>query len=104
MGYDGNGMLKTYCRILAPGVSYPEYASIGRVITAQSVRGTGEGRVLMERAIQLTLTLYPDHDIKISAQSYALPFYRSLGFTEYGDEYLEDDIPHMAMILNRAKG
>ncbi|MBM3429107.1 MAG: GNAT family N-acetyltransferase, partial [Bacteroidetes bacterium] len=33
----------------------------------------------------------------ISAQSYLLRFYQSLGFVAEGEEYLEDDIPHWKM-------
>jgi ElaA protein len=42
--------------------------------------------------------LWPDIPIKISAQTYIVEFYKSLGFMEVGEEYLEDDIPHIAMI------
>ena len=37
--------------------------------------------------------------IKISAQSYLKKFYLSHGFIPKGDEYLEDNIPHIAMFL-----
>ena len=36
--------------------------------------------------------------IKISAQTYLINFYNNLGFFETGKEYLEDGIPHIAMI------
>src|ERR1051326_4496333 len=39
-----------YSRIVEPGVSYKE-VSIGRVVTAQAVRGSGAGRELMKRSI-----------------------------------------------------
>lgn len=99
MGRNAQGKLLSYCRILAPGISYDGYSSIGRVITAGSVRGSGEGKRLMQYAIRLTCGLYPSVPIKISAQCYALAFYESLGFAAVGEEYLEDDIPHKAMIL-----
>jgi ElaA protein len=46
LGVDDSNNLVSYARILTPGVVYPEYA-IGRVIVAQSHRGTGEGHKLM---------------------------------------------------------
>ncbi len=99
LGLDDVGNLVSYCRLLPPDLAYPGYSSIGRVITSMSVRGTGEGKKLMEFAIQLIRQLYPDADVKISAQCYALPFYEALGFVAIGDVYLEDDIPHQAMVL-----
>jgi ElaA protein len=38
--------------------------------------------------------------IKISAQTYLIKFYNELGFKEQGKPYLEDGIPHTAMIKN----
>jgi ElaA protein len=53
----------------------------------------------MQQAILNCQELYPNTKIKISAQSYLLKFYTELGFEAIGEEYLEDDIPHRAMIL-----
>lgn len=93
------GEIEAYCRILPPDLAYQGYASIGRVITSLAVRGKGAGKKLMVSAIALSRQLYPGLPIKISAQCYALPFYEALGFVAIGEEYLEDDIPHKAMIL-----
>ena len=37
--------------------------------------------------------------IRISAQSYLIPFYCKFGFKSQGEEYLEDNILHTAMVL-----
>lgn len=86
-------------RILPKGISYANYCSIGRVCTKQTHRQFGLGKSLMQNAIQHCHELYPDTKIKISAQSYLLKFYTELGFIVIGEEYMEDDIPHKAMIL-----
>lgn len=39
--------------------------------------------------------------IKIAVQYYLLTFYTSLGFTINGPQYLEDNIPHIEMILKK---
>lgn len=91
--------LIAYTRLLAPGASYEKYASIGRVINAEKERGKGIGKELMVYSIEKCKELFPDKSIKISAQVYLEKFYKSLGFEETGDRYLEDGIPHMAMIL-----
>lgn len=99
LGYE-KGVLGAYARILPQGVSYPDYSSIGRVCTGNGYRGQGLGKRLMQTAIQNCQTLFPNVNIKISAQSYLLKFYAELGFEALGQEYLEDDIPHRAMVYS----
>lgn len=94
-------ILTAYTRLLPKGVSYEDYASIGRVVNSPSVRGSGVGKVLMQKSIEEMAHLFPHDPIKIGAQSYLLKFYESLGFESTGEEYLEDDIPHTSMILNK---
>ena len=98
MGW-AEGQLHSYARLVPKGVSYPDYASIGRVITSQHIRRKGYGIPLMQKSIEAIKQLYPGENIKLSAQAYAIPFYTSLGFVTSGTEYLEDDIPHIAMYL-----
>ena len=40
----------------------------------------------------------PHTPIRIGAQQYLERFYRSFGFERAGDDYLEDDIPHLPML------
>lgn len=93
-----NGALVAYVRIVPRGTIYENYPSIGRVITAASIRGKGQGMGLMQQAIDATEALYPKQAIKISAQSHLCHFYEHLGFVSTGEEYLEDGIPHTAMV------
>jgi ElaA protein len=102
MGRDAAGRLACYTRLLPQGVSYPRYASIGRVVTAPFARGTGAGKVLMARSIEMCRHLFGDAPIKIGAQTYLLRFYESFGFQSTGEEYLEDGIPHTKMVLHSA--
>jgi ElaA protein len=80
-----------------PGAFYAE-PSIGRVLTVKAYRGLGLGMALMQEGIAGCERLFPDQGIRISAQSYLLTFYQTLGFTAVSDEYLEDDIPHFEML------
>lgn len=73
--------------------------AIGRVLVLPSFRGQGLAKQLMQTAIQYCHTTYPEHRIKISAQTYLMAFYQSLGFTERGEVYLEDGIEHIEMWL-----
>lgn len=95
------GQLVAYARLLPPDVSFKGYASIGRVVTAAKVRKWGLGRQLMQLANQIIQEKAPNIPVKLSAQSYLIRFYESLGYETKGQEYLEDGIPHIAMILKQ---
>lgn len=91
--------LVAYARILPPGLAFDE-ASIGRVLTKPDYRKYGAGRELMLIAIGKTLAQY-QVNIRIGAQVYLQQFYTSLGFKQVTDQYLEDDIPHIEMLLTK---
>lgn len=92
-----NEKLVAYTRIIPPRIAYTE-PSIGRVVTSSSVRGTGMGKILMEKSIEETYKLYGKTPIKIGAQLYLLKFYSDLGFRKTSAIYLEDGIEHVEMI------
>jgi len=96
MGWINNN-LAVYVRILPPGLAYDE-PSIGRVVSSPVYRITGAGRILMEKAIELTTDLNKGENIRIGAQYYLKNFYGSLGFEIQGDIYLEDGIDHIEML------
>lgn len=87
-----------YSRILAPDVSFAGFPGIGRVCISQTARRLGLGKILVERTLAETATLWPNTDIHISAQCYLQRFYQDLGFQAASEPYLEDDIPHLKMI------
>jgi ElaA protein len=97
MAYE-NDALVALTRLVPPKVSYEGYPSIGRVATHSEYRGKGYGRLIMEKSLEECERLFPGYNIKISAQSYLIPFYESLQFEKWGTEYLEDGLPHQAMI------
>ncbi len=99
LGYDADGDLVAHTRLIPAGISYEKYASIGRVVTAPKVRGTGLGRELMARSIAACAELFPGQPVKIGAQAHLENFYRGLGFEPTGEAYLEDGIPHIGMLL-----
>jgi len=93
--YEGNIVATT--RILKPGKSYDEVA-IGRVVTSPTVRGMGMGKQLMEESMKFVQLHFGKVPVRISAQTYLLRYYKSFGFIETGEEYLEDNIPHFEML------
>jgi len=99
LGRDAAGALLAYTRLIPTGLVYPGYCSIGRVLSAANARGSGAGRAVMQRSIDLCRHLFGEAPIKIGAQSYLLRFYESFGFISTGEDYLEDGIPHTKMVL-----
>lgn len=99
LGFSQNQEIHAYTRVLPPGSTYSEYASIGRVITSHSFRKQRHGKPLMAFTLAQCQLLYPNDKIKISAQSYLIKYYNELGFQEIGEGYLEDGIPHIAMVF-----
>lgn len=93
-GYNDQG-LAAYARILPPDADGRVW--IGRVIVAASQRGKGDGRTLMQQAMNWAEAAYPDREIWLGAQVESQGFYETLGFAVAGEGYLEDDIPHVPM-------
>lgn len=89
-----DGKIAAYARILP--FESDGSRSIGRILTAGSFRGKGYGRILMEEALKAA----GKGPIRIGAQVQAMGFYSALGFKRTDtEEYLEDGIPHVKMIL-----
>jgi ElaA protein len=96
LGY-ANNELVAYTRIFKSGDYFKE-ASIGRVVVAKNKRHLNYGIEIMRISISFIENELKKSSIKISAQSYLKNFYQKFGFKTIGEEYLEDGIPHMAMI------
>ena len=86
-----------YARIFKPGDYFLE-SSIGRIVVKKEFRKFQYGYKLVENSIQFIENNLQQNTILISAQSYLTKFYNSLGFTQVGEEYLEDGIPHIKML------
>lgn len=77
---------------------YFKQAAIGRVVVKENKRRLNYGHQLMVASIEAIEKHYKASEIKISAQQYLKKFYNFHGFLEIGEGYLEDGIPHIAMI------
>jgi ElaA protein len=94
------GTLVAYLRLVDAGVKYAE-PSLGRVITAPEARGMGLGRALMAEGVAGCARFWPGRAVRISAQAHLERFYGGFGFVRVGDDYLEDNIPHVEMLRER---
>lgn len=93
--YDKENII-AYCRILDVGVAYEEM-SIGRVCVHKNYRNQGIAKSMMLEALEFVKKQVSHPTIKISAQSYIIPFYESVGFEIISEPYLEEGIEHRKM-------
>ena len=100
LGWEGDELV-AYARIFGPG-DYFSDASIGRVAVRESSRGRGLGIQIMEESITAARKRFGATKIALSAQKYLEHFYTDLGFISEGEEYLEDGIPHIRMVMPAA--
>ena len=91
-----NDEIVAYARALPKGCTYDE-VSIGRVISIR--RKMGLGTRIVKEAIEIAKKEFDASSIKIGAQVYVKKMYEDCGFVVISDEYLEDGIPHMDMLL-----
>lgn len=96
LGFKNNKII-AYTRIFKSG-DYFDKASIGRVVVAENERKYGYGHLIMNYSIEAIHSFFDEKIIKISAQKYLKSFYESHNFKQVGEEYLEDNIPHIAML------
>lgn len=92
-----NDKIVAYTRCFEPGY-YFEEAAIGRVVVKDSERRFGYGHEIMKASQEAISNVYNTKEIKLSAQQYLVKFYESHGYQQLGEGYLEDGIPHIAML------
>lgn len=84
-------------RVLAPGVSHPTAAAVGRVVVDREFRRHGLGKTLMIEALRhLAATLGPG-PVYLWAQAQLTDWYTRLGFVVDGPGEEEDGILHVPM-------
>ena len=92
------GKLVAYARLLKKGASYKNHTSLGRLVVKKKERGRSLGHELLSFCLDYIKDNQTENKIKISAQSHLESFYNQHGFVKYGEQYLEDGIPHILMI------
>ena len=96
LGYEQEALV-AYTRCFAPG-DYFEEAAIGRIVVKEDKRSFGYGHMIVDASEESIKDHYGRTDIKLSAQTYLEKFYNSHGYVAKGPTYLEDGIPHIAMV------
>ena len=69
---------------------------IGRIAVLKEFRGIGLGSIIVEALVNLAIEeQYPR--VYLGSQKHAIGFYQKLGFTTYGEEFLDAGIEHISM-------
>ena len=88
--------IAAYLRVLDRGVKC-EYVTIGRVIARR--RRCGLGTKILQEGILAAREAFHADAIYVEAQTYARGLYEKQGFRQISEEFLEDGIPHIRMLL-----
>jgi len=94
LGKNEAGELVAYMRIYQTDTTW----HIGRVIVRKDQRKSNYGRNMVDYALSL---IENGSTIEAQAQEYLQKFYGSFGFTPVSEVYLEDNIPHIDMVLKK---
>lgn len=90
-----NGNLEAYTRIIEDD----DKIHFGRVLVVEKYRKQGLGEKIVSATIEEIKKRFPGKTIQIQAQAYLQKFYAGFGFKPISDVYLEDNIPHLDMIM-----
>ena len=91
-----NNEIKAYLRVIVDAAT-PDIVSVGRVLTTE--RGKGYSTTIINSALKLIKEKTCAKKIILNAQTYAKTIYEKFGFKQSSEEFLEDNIPHIQMLL-----
>ncbi len=91
--YDGNDAIGT-CRLYWDDEVNCHH--VGRIAVVKHRRGEGLGALIVTEAEKVIQEL-GGKEVFISGQIQVADFYKKLGYTQYGDVYLEENHPHVAL-------
>jgi predicted GNAT family N-acyltransferase len=75
---------------------------VGRIAVLKEYRGKKYGDMVVKMLVNKAF-LSGATKVYISAQTRVIDFYHKIGFQEYGEVYMEDEIEHIAMVLEKDK-
>ena len=82
-------------RVVGTGRLLPD-GHIGRMAVLGDWRGRGVGGAILTALIERAAARGMKR-LLLNAQTHAVPFYARHGFVPFGNEFMEADIPHVAM-------
>nr|WP_263328297.1 GNAT family N-acetyltransferase [Neobacillus sp. Marseille-Q6967] len=70
---------------------------VERICVLKEARKTGAGKAIMNQ-IEAFAQENDVHQLKLNAQTHAIPFYSGLGYEVVSEEFLDAGIPHKTMV------
>ncbi|MFD1017890.1 GNAT family N-acetyltransferase [Thalassobacillus hwangdonensis] len=74
-----------------------EYGKLERICVLRDLRGKSYGKQMIEQ-MEHHLKSNGVSKAKLNAQTHALKFYRSLGYEQVSEEFMDAGIPHVTMV------
>ena len=96
LGWRGHELV-AYLRARPAGPLVEGHATIERIVTAETVRGTGLGRPLVREGLTRIQRTFGQTPVYVAAQSHLRVFYESLDFSSCGEAFEADGIRHLPM-------
>lgn len=93
---ESDGAVKAYLRAFRIDMDQ-QTVKVGRVLTME--HGAGHGRKLIEEGIRRIREKLSPAIICLDSQTHARGFYEKFGFTVVSEEFMENGIPHVKMVL-----
>ncbi len=92
--FEESGRVVAYLRAF---IKEENVVQVGRVLTIE--HGKGLGGQLLKAGLEQVKEKFDPEKIYIEAQCYATGYYEREGFRICSEEFLEDGIPHVEMVL-----
>jgi len=73
------------------------YGKVERICVLKEARKTGAGKAIMNK-IEAYARDNDIHQLKLNAQTQAIPFYSGLGYEVVSEEFMDAGIPHKTMV------
>lgn len=105
LAVDSKGAVVGYARLFGPRFKdelNTQVTSFGRLVVVPEQRKAGLGRKLMRECLAVLDHEHPDHDVRISAQTYLEGFYGEVGFVRDSTPYDDCGVEHIDMRIKRA--
>lgn len=87
--------IQAYARVMDRNVTF-DVPAIGRIIAVK--RHCGLGSRIVAESIRFAQEHFHAKQIKIAAQTYAIPFYEKAGFVTISEPFLDVGVPHVIML------
>lgn len=103
LAWDHDRALLGTARLFPATENAQAVARIGRFAVLPEQRGKALAKDLFFQTLRLASERYPDRDVYIEAQVPLKEYYEAFEFSQCGEEYEDEGVPHIPMKLSATK-